>query len=192
MYNIIALMGESGSGKDTVLKETLIQYPDLHKIITSTSRPKREKEEDGINYFYYTDEEFVQKIQNYEMLDWQIFNNWQYGTELKALDENKINIGVFSPRAIRTLLKRKDCNVLAVWVRTTDKERLLRQLNREENPNVREIVRRATTDYEDFDNIEFDYYEVLNEVNIALLAIPTLIMGQIETRFGLGQESSID
>ena len=113
------------------------------------------------------------------MLDWQIFNNWQYGTELKALDENKINIGVFSPRAIRTLLKRKDCNVLAVWVRTTDKERLLRQLNREENPNVREIVRRATTDYEDFDNIEFDYYEVLNEVNIALLAIPTLIMGQI-------------
>ena len=192
MYNIVALMGESGSGKDTVLKETLIQFPDLHKIITSTSRPKREKEEDGINYFYYTDEEFVQKIQNYEMLDWQIFNNWQYGTELKALDENKINIGVFSPRAIRTLLKRKDCNVLAVWVRTTDKERLLRQLNREENPNVREIVRRATTDYEDFDNIEFDYYEVLNEVNIALLAIPTLIMGQIETRFGLGQESSID
>ena len=192
MYNIIALMGESGSGKDTVLKETLIQFPDLHKIITSTSRPKREKEEDGINYFYYTDEEFVQKIQNYEMLDWQIFNNWQYGTELKALDENKINIGVFSPRAIRTLLKRKDCNVLAVWVRTTDKVRLLRQLNREENPNVREIVRRATTDYEDFDNIEFDYYEVLNEVNIALLAIPTLIMGQIETRFGLGQESSID
>ena len=192
MYNIVALMGESGSGKDTVLKETLIQFPDLHKIITSTSRPKREKEEDGVNYFYYTDEEFIQKIQNYEMLDWQIFNNWQYGTELKALDENKINIGVFSPRAIRTLLKRKDCNVLAVWVRTTDKVRLLRQLNREENPNVREIVRRATTDYEDFDNIEFDYYEVLNEVNIALLAIPTLIMGQIETRFGLGQESSID
>lgn len=126
------------------------------------------------------------------MIDYQVFNNWHYGTELKALDENKINIGVFSPNAIRTLLKRKDCNVFAVWVRTSDKERLLRQLNRERNPDVREIVRRATTDYEDFDNIEFDYYEVLNEINIALLAIPTLIMGQIETRFGLGQESSID
>lgn len=187
MYNIIALMGESGSGKDTVLKETLIQYPELHKIITSTSRPRREKEIDGVNYFYYTDEEFIQKIQNNEMLDWQIFNNWQYGTELKSLDENKINIGVFSPKAIRTLLKREDCNVFAVWVRTTDKERLLRQLNREVNPDVREIVRRATTDYEDFDNIEFDYFEVLNEINIALLAIPTLIMGQLETRFTLGQ-----
>ena len=52
-------MGESGSGKDTVLKETLIQYPELHKIITSTSRPRREKEIDGVNYFYYTDEEFI-------------------------------------------------------------------------------------------------------------------------------------
>ena len=121
------------------------------------------------------------------MLDWQIFNNWQYGTELKALDENKINIGVFSPKAIRTLLKREDCNVFVVWVRTSDKERLLRQLNREKNPDIREIIRRATTDYEDFDNIEFDYFEVLNEINIALLAIPTLIMGQLETRFTLGQ-----
>jgi guanylate kinase len=89
MYNIIALMGESGSGKDTVLKETLIQYPDLHKIITSTSRPKREKEINGVNYFYYSDEEFFKKIYNNEMIDYQIFNNWHYGTELKALDENK-------------------------------------------------------------------------------------------------------
>lgn len=187
MYNIVALMGESGSGKDTVLKETLIQYPNLHKIITSTSRPKREKEKNGVNYFYYTDEEFVQKIQNQEMLDWQIFNNWQYGTELKALDENKINIGVFSPKAIRTLLKRKDCNVFVVWVRTSDKERLLRQLNREENPNVKEIIRRATTDFEDFESIEFDYSELKNDSAVMLVAAPKAIMGQAEIRFAQGQ-----
>ena len=187
MYNIIALMGESGSGKDTVLKETLIQYPELHKIITSTSRPKREKEIEGVNYFYYSDEEFFEKIYNNEMIDYQVFNNWQYGTELKALDENKINIGVFSPNAIRTLLKRKDCNVFVVWVRTSDKERLLRQLNREENPNIREIIRRAAADYEDFDNIEFDYFELKNEVALALLAAPKAIMSQLETRFAQGQ-----
>ena len=187
MYNIIALMGESGSGKDTVLKETLIQYPNLHKIITSTSRPRREKEIDGVNYFYYTDEEFIKKIQDNEMLDWQIFNNWQYGTELKSLDENKINIGVFSPKAIRTLLKRKDCNVFVVWVRTSDKERLLRQLNREENPNVKEIIRRATTDFEDFENIEFDYSELKNDSAAMLVAAPKKIVGQAEIRFAQGQ-----
>lgn len=187
MYNIIALIGESGSGKDTVLKETLIQYPELHKIITSTSRPKREKEIDGVNYFYYSDEEFFEKIYNNEMIDYQVFNNWQYGTELKALDENKINIGVFSPNAIRTLLKLKICNVFVVWVRTSDKERLLRQLNREENPNVKEIVRRATTDFEDFENIEFDYFELKNDSAIMLVAAPKAIMSQAETRFVQGQ-----
>ena len=92
MYRIIALMGESGAGKDTLLKEMLIQYPELNKIITSTSRPRREKEVDGVNYFYYTDEEFIKKIQDDEMLDYQIFNNWQYGTEIKALSEDKINV----------------------------------------------------------------------------------------------------
>ena len=192
MYQIIALMGESGAGKDTLLKEMLIQYPELNKIITSTSRPRREKEVDGVNYFYYTDEEFIKKIQDDEMLDYQIFNNWQYGTEIKALSEDKINVGVFSPKAIRTLINRKDCDVFAVWVRTSDKERLLRQLNREDDPDVREIVRRATTDYEDFADIEFDYFEVRNEISICLLAAPVAIMGQIETRFAQGQDSSID
>lgn len=187
MYNIIALMGEAGSGKDTVLKEILIQYPDFNKIITSTSRPKREKEQEGINYFYYSKEDFIEKIQNGDMIDWQSFNNWLYGTELKSLNENKINVGVFSPSAIRTLIKKENCNVFVVWVRTTDKERLLRQLNREVNPDVREIVRRATTDYKDFDNIEFDYFEIKNEKSTDLLIAPEAIMGQLETRFTLGQ-----
>jgi guanylate kinase len=126
MYNIIALMGESGSGKDTVLKEMLIQHPELHKIISSTSRPKREKEVEGINYHYYTDDEFLDKIINREMIEFSIFNNWKYGTEIKALDEDKINVGVFNPQAIRSLLIRDDCFVFVVWVRTSDKERLLR------------------------------------------------------------------
>ena len=121
------------------------------------------------------------------MIDWQSFNNWLYGTELKSLDENKINVGVFSPSAIRTLIKKENCNVFVVWVRTTDKERLLRQLNREENPDVREIVRRATTDYKDFDNIDFDYFEIKNEKSTDLLIAPEAIMGQLETRFTLGQ-----
>lgn len=187
MYNIIALMGESGSGKDTVLKEILIQYPELHKIITSTSRPKREKEIEGVNYFYYSQTDFIQKVNQGEMVDWQTFNSWLYGTELKSFDKDKINVGVFSPKAIRTLLLRKDCNLFVVWVRTSDKERLLRQLNREINPDVKEIVRRATTDYEDFDSINFKYFEIKNETTKDLLMAPKAIMSQLETRFAQGQ-----
>lgn len=187
MYQVIALMGESGAGKDTVLKEMLIQHPELNKIITSTSRPRREKEIDGINYFYYTDEEFIKKIQDDEMVDWQIFNNWQYGTEIKALNEDKINVGVFSPKAIRTLMNRKDCNVFVVWVRTSDKERLLRQLNREANPDVKEIVRRASADYKDFENIDFNYFNMQNNNSMDLLSAPARILSQFEALSAQGQ-----
>lgn len=187
MYNIIALMGESGSGKDTVLKEMLIQHPELHKIISSTSRPKREKEVEGINYHYYTDDEFLDKIINREMIEFSIFNNWQYGTEINALDEDKINVGVFNPQAIRSLLTRDDCFIFVVWVRTSDKERLLRQLNREENPDVREIVRRASADYRDFEFIEFEHYDVLNESYNSLLTIPKAILSQFEASLAQGQ-----
>ena len=110
------------------------------------------------------------------MVDWQTFNSWLYGTELKSFNKDKINVGVFSPKAIRTLLLRKDCNLFVVWVRTSDKERLLRQLNRENNPDVKEIVRRATTDYEDFDSINFKYFEIKNETTKDLLMAPKAIM----------------
>jgi hypothetical protein len=60
------------------------------------------------------------------------------------------------------LIKDPDCDVLVLYVRASDKERLLRQLGREKSPNVREIVRRAAADYEDFDNLEFDYIEIPN------------------------------
>lgn len=183
MYNIIALIGESGSGKDTVLKEFLIQYPQCNKIITSTSRSPREHEVDGIHYHFYSDEEFIRKIQNDEMIEWSIFNNWQYGTSFDALSKNNLNVGVFNPAAIRQLLKNDKCNIKVFWVRTPPKERLLRQLLREDDPNVYEIVRRAKADFEDFETIDFEYTIIPNNNSTELLAAPKKIMSQAEIRF---------
>lgn len=187
MYNIIALIGESGSGKDTMLKEFLIQYPQCNKIITSTSRSPREHEIEGIHYHFYSDEEFIRKIQNDEMIEWSIFNNWQYGTSFDALSKDSLNIGVFNPAAIRQLLKNNKCNIKVFWVRTTPKERLLRQLLREEDPNVYEIVRRAKADFEDFEKIDFEYIIIPNNNSTELLAGPKAIMRSFETESALGQ-----
>lgn len=166
MYKIIALIGESGAGKDSIMQGVLQQLNDtslIHKIVNCTSRPKREYEINGINYYFYSDQQFMDKIQNNEMLEFANFNNWWYGTSYDSVRHDKINIGVFNPSGVRQLLNREDCDVIVYWVRTADKTRLLRQLNRETSPNVREIVRRFSTDYEDFKNIDFDFIEVVNE-----------------------------
>ena len=56
MYKIIALIGKAGAGKDTILREIIKSNPDLHEMISCTTRPKREGEVDGVNYFYLTPE----------------------------------------------------------------------------------------------------------------------------------------
>ena len=53
MYKVIALIGEAGSGKDTIMQGILIRCPtQFHEIISCTTRPIREGEKDGVNYHF--------------------------------------------------------------------------------------------------------------------------------------------
>lgn len=161
-YKIIALIGEAGSGKDTLLQNILKKSNELHEIISYTTRPPREGEVDGINYHFLTEEQFKQKINDGEMLETSCFNDWFYGTGYNSLRSDCVNIGVFNPNGIDSMIAHKDVYVVAYYVRANEKQRLLRQLNREENPNVREIIRRFTADLLDFEDLDFCYNEIIN------------------------------
>ena len=161
---VIALIGEAGSGKDFLLRCVLSNFPTtFNEIISCTTRPMRMGEVDGKNYYFLTDERFQQLIKEDQMLETAEFNGWYYGTMKQALSEEKVNIGVFNPTGIRSLLKREDIELKVFYVRAPAKKRLIRQLNREDNPNVDEVIRRYTTDKEDFSKIDFEYYELTNE-----------------------------
>ena len=75
MFKIIALIGEAGSGKDSVMQNILKKRPlAFNEIISCTTRPMREGEAEGVNYFYLTPEEFASKVLNGEMLEATSFN----------------------------------------------------------------------------------------------------------------------
>lgn len=156
-YKIIALMGKAGSGKDTVLRKLMELYPDkLHEIVSCTTRPPREGEKNGINYYFLTVEEFTEKVLNGDMIEATMFNGWHYGATKSALDSEKWNIGVFNPDGIRCLQEEKDIELVTYWISACDKTRLIRQLEREENPDIDEIIRRFKTDKEDFNLMDMD------------------------------------
>ena len=176
MYKIIALIGEAGTGKDSIMQSILTKQPGyFHEIISCTTRPIREGEKEGINYYYMTSEDFTKKVYNGEMLEATTFNGWHYGTSIDSLNPNKINIGVFNPDGIRSIIQNPKVDVTVFRIVCSDKERLLRQLNRETCPNVDEIIRRYTTDKIDFSSLPFSYTEIENQdvedLNLATYAI---------------------
>jgi len=81
------ISGSSGVGKGTVLKAVLAKRPDLKVSISCTTRKKREGEVHGVNYFYITDEEFKQSIENDEFLEWAEFSGHYYGTKKAFVEE---------------------------------------------------------------------------------------------------------
>lgn len=151
---LIAICGKAGSGKDTVLRKLKEAYPHFHEIVSCTTRPPRAGEVDGVNYHFLTNEQFAEKVLNGDMLEATIFNDWCYGTSYSGLAEGKVNIGVFNPEGVSIIADDPRLDVDTYLIIASDKERLLRQLNREPNPNVHEIVRRFGTDEKDFDNLE--------------------------------------
>lgn len=167
-YKIIALIGKSGAGKDTLLQEMIKILPNLHEIVSYTSRPQRDYEIDGKSYFFLSEEEFINRIHNNEMLEYTNFNNWYYGTGLKSVNPDKINIGVFNPSGVYALSQNPLIDLKIYYVTASDRIRLIRQLNRELSPNIDEIYRRYKADYDDFYEIEknVQLIEVSNENEI--------------------------
>ena len=160
-YKIIALYGESGSGKDTLLREAIKIYGDkIHKIVGSTTRPPRTGEENGVAYHFLTNEEFTMQVLNCDMFEAANFRGWYYGTNINDLDKNKINIGVFNTVSLDIILKDDRFEVIPIYISTTPKTALIRALKREESPDVDEIIRRYQTDKKDFE-IFFDEHPTL-------------------------------
>ena len=160
-YQILAIMGKAGSGKDTLCK-ALLEEPEFAKakpIISCTTRPIRDYEVDGINYHYLSNEDFTNQIFSGEMIEATVFNNWCYGTSTKNLDSSCLNIGVFNPEGVGLLRGRNDVHLKVICIEADDKVRLLRQLNREKYPDCHEIVRRFSADEQDFCEEEIEFLE---------------------------------
>ena len=161
---VIAIIGKAGSGKDTLMKSILKWEPNIHEIVSFTSRPIRENEIDGVNYHFITPIEFRKRINDKQIFEYTVYNeDWYYGTGIESYKEDCINIGVFNPDGVRQLLLNPQVEVTVFYTQANGKVRLIRQLNREYNPNVNEIVRRYSTDEKDFSNLDFDYTVLRNE-----------------------------
>ncbi len=90
---LFIISGCSGVGKGTLLKLLLEKNPNIKLSISATTRKPRTGEEDGVNYFFISKEEFKQAINNNEFLEWAQFSDNYYGTK-KSFVEKTLAKGI--------------------------------------------------------------------------------------------------
>ena len=93
--DLIIISGTTCAGKGTVIKKLLANHNDIVLSTSYTSRPKRESEIDGVDYYFVSQEEFENKIKNGDFLEYaQVQYGAYYGTPkkevLELLDSGKL------------------------------------------------------------------------------------------------------
>ncbi len=92
---MLIVSAPSGSGKSTIVNWLMQTHPELRLYfsVSCTSRAPRGTEQNGVEYFFLTPEEFRQKIQNNEFLEYEeVYENRFYGT-LKSQVEKQLSDG---------------------------------------------------------------------------------------------------
>ena len=160
MGKIYYMMGKSSSGKDTLYKEVLKALPELKTLVLYTTRPIREREQEGVEYHFVTDEELERfekagKIIEERTYD-TVYGAWKYAT----IEDGQVNLAESDYLMIGTLesygkLKKYygAAYLVPVYIEVEDGERLNRALTRErqqEVPRYAEMCRRFLADTEDF------------------------------------------
>lgn len=161
MGRIYYLLGKSATGKDTLYKEILKRRPKLRTVTMYTTRPIREGETDGVEYFFTGREELERQLASGKVIESRTYQTiagpWTYytvddGQFDVADDESCLMIGTLESY-------EKMCayfevgKMVPVYIEVPDGIRLLRAVKREENqkkPNYREVCRRYLADEKDF------------------------------------------
>lgn len=167
MGKIFLLMGKSTSGKDTIYKELIKNEKlGLDKVVPYTTRPMRDGEKDGVQYFFKKENEYLELKSQGKIIEertyYTHYGEWRYFTvddgQINLKDGNYLVIGTLESYCyIRDYFGKE--NVVPLLIDVEAKIRLTRAMAREdkqEHPKYDEMCRRFLADEEDFseDKIE--------------------------------------
>ena len=160
MGKIYCVMGKSTSVKDTVYKKLKEQYKEFRLIVPYTTRPIREGEKDGVEYYFVDPEQFRAMKEDGKVIESRSYNTkcgiWTYFTA----DDGQIDLSAADYLLIGTLVSYQALReyfgeeaIVPVYLEVEDGLRLARALERErrqEKPKYAEMCRRFLADEEDF------------------------------------------
>ena len=170
---IFALLGYSSVGKDTILKQVLKDMDDVKPIISTTTRPMRKGETEGVEYYFIDDVEFFRR--GTDFVEQRIYHTkvkengvekdatWRYGIERMELEKDDYLIVIVDSVGYKELKNYVGNNkIVPIFISAPQEELKARALAR--GDLEAEVDRRLKDDYERFMDfrVRTVYHEVKN------------------------------
>jgi guanylate kinase len=163
---LIVISGPSGIGKDTVVEGLKGRQLPFHFVITATSRPPRDYEVDGEDYFFYTEEEFEELIEADDFLEYA----WVY-TAYKGVPKSQVREALESGEDVVMRLDfqgaqtvRNLCpEAILVFLTANTKEEWIRRLHDRRSETEEELAVRIETAKAEYESLDIFDYIVINE-----------------------------
>ena len=183
MRNLIAISAPSGTGKSTLCEEIRRKKPEIKFSVSCTTRPKRNYEKDGINYYFLTEDEFKSKIKNNELLEYEEVHGYYYGTLINtlknAISSNELMLFDVDVNGAMSIKKKYPRNTLTVFILPPSIEDLkVRLINR--GTDSKKIIKKRLerTNKEMKFKDKFDTFMINDDLSSAVKKLNEIITNQ--------------
>jgi len=165
---LIVFSAPSGAGKTTIINKLLQQFEgEFIFSISATTRLPRGNEVDGIDYYFLTEAEFKQKIENNEFVEWAIVHNHYYGTLKEKIDQHLnagkkviLDLDVKGGLAIKKIYGHQ---AVLIFIKPPSFEVLDQRLNQRATESKTEIAKRLQRYQLEMEQAKYYDYEIEND-----------------------------
>ena len=163
---LIIVSGPSGVGKDAMLARMKESGLPFHYVVTTTTRPRRPGEKDGVDYHFLSEDEFYQRIEMKQFLEWaKVYGNY-YGVpekEIKeALRQGKdviVKVDVQGAATIKRILP----DAVFIFLMPPSTQELANRLKQRHGQLLAELNSRLDKAREEMDSLPLFDYVVLSQ-----------------------------
>lgn len=186
---MVVLSAPSGCGKDTVFKELSKIRDDVCESVSATTRNPREGEVDGVNYYFKTNKEFKDMIENDGLLEYAQYNGCYYGTPVsgveKAVSEGKICFLIIEVQGAKRIME-KCPDAISIFLMPPSIECLQDRLLKRNTDSEEMILKRIKIAEDEIkSSTSYDYIVVNNDLNKAVDDVDTILSNELNKRNSL-------
>ena len=179
---LMVLSGPSGSGKDTVCNKLVENNPNIWISVSCTSRSPRKGEVDGENYFFLTREEFEDKIEAGDLLEYAEYNGNYYGTPRDKVNEYlDKGIDVILVIEVQGAKKIKELvpDALFVFILPPSMGELKRRLITRGTESEEKILSRFRTAYQEINELsKYNYVVINDDIDDAVRKVDSILISE--------------